>query len=196
MVFGYRACYLSLRFKLTEVWSGTTRKFCSLSHFDPRFFTLSSLQFDTDIHSWCVRMLDVLAKERKKHVFTQRRLHRPRQPSRARASERELMDCGADGHSGLFVYVWAVKIWLHLQVATPAAWRLCLSRRQWWVCVGISDAVRLDGESEFGSMCCWTWDVFVFFLVVCGRALFVLGILVLRSTSAKFTIHLYSWKGV
>jgi hypothetical protein len=34
--------------------------------------------------------------------------------------------------------------------------------------------------------------MFFFFLVVCGRVLFLLGILVLRSTSAKFTIHLYS----
>ncbi len=35
--------------------------------------------------------------------------------------------------------------------------------------------MRLDGESEFGSICCWTWDVFVCFLVVCGRVLFVFG---------------------
>lgn len=78
------------------VWSGTTRKLCSLSHFDPHFFTLSCLPFDTDIYSWCVRMLDVLAKERKTHVFTQRRLHRPRHASRERARENwwiaELMD--------------------------------------------------------------------------------------------------------
>ncbi len=162
MVFGYRTCYPSLRFKLTEGLKWNYEKIgLSFTPWSPFFHTLFSPIWHRHTllvrtHAWC-------ARERTQNARVHTTSTPPATTAIARASERELMDCGADGHSGLFVYAWAVKIWLHLQVATPAAWRLCLSRRQWWVCVGISDAVRLDGESEFGSMCCRTWDVFFFF---------------------------------
>jgi hypothetical protein len=159
MVFGYRTGYPSLRFKLTEGLKWNYEKIVlSFTLWPPFFHALFSPIWHR--HTLLVRTHGWCARERTQNARVHTTSTPPATTAIARASERELMDCGADGDSGLFVYVWAVKIWLHLQVATPAAWRLCLSRRQWWVCVGISDAVRLDGESEFVL---WDLGCFCFF---------------------------------